>query len=281
MNSENSKNLHMINCKGTLYDLSTPKIMGIINCTPDSFYENSRHSNLNSIEITVGKMIEEGADIIDIGGTSTRPGAQFPTINEEKKRILPVIEFIRNKFPEILISVDTMYGDVAKEAIEFGVQVINDVSGGELDESILSVAANNNVPYILTHSPGFIKSVLPFDADNYLIDVISHLSVKISLCKSYGIKDIIIDPGFGFAKSIEQNFELIQKFQLLQIFDYPILVGVSRKSMIYKTLMTTPEESLTGTVVLNTILSSTGANIIRVHDVREMSQIRTLLSVCH
>lgn len=280
MNSVKRHNLHAINCKGTLYDLSTPKIMGIINCTPDSFYEKSRYSNLNSIEIKVGNMIEEGADIIDIGGASTRPGAQFPTIREEKQRVLPVIEFIRKKFPEILVSIDTMYGEVAYEAVKLGVDIINDVSGGELDESILSVSADFNVPYVLTHSPGFIKSVLPFDSENYLIDVISYLSKKITLCKSYGIKDLIIDPGYGFSKSIEQNFELIQKFELLQIFDYPILVGVSRKSMIYKTLSISPEESLIGTVALNTVLSSKMANIIRVHDVKEMMQLRTLLALC-
>jgi dihydropteroate synthase len=255
--------------------------MGIINCTPDSFYEKSRYSNLNSIEITVGKMIEEGADIIDIGGASTRPGAQFPSTIEEKQRVLPVVEFVKNKFPQILVSIDTMYGEVAQEAVNLGADLINDVSGGELDESILSVSAKTNIPYVLTHSPGFIKSVLPFDSENYLIDVISHLSKKITLCKSYGINDVIIDPGFGFSKSIEQNFDLIKKFELLKIFDYPILVGVSRKSMIHKTLLTSPEESLTGTIALNTILSVKAANIIRVHDVKEMVQIRTLLALCH
>jgi len=281
MNSEKRNNLHVINCRGRLYDLSTPKIMGIINCTPDSFYEKSRYSNLNSIEITVGKMIEEGADIIDIGGASTRPGAQFPSTIEEKQRVLPVVEFVKNKFPQILVSIDTMYGEVAQEAVNLGADLINDVSGGELDESILSVSAKTNIPYVLTHSPGFIKSVLPFDSENYLIDVISHLSKKITLCKSYGINDVIIDPGFGFSKSIEQNFDLIKKFELLKIFDYPILVGVSRKSMIHKTLLTSPEESLTGTIALNTILSVKAANIIRVHDVKEMVQIRTLLALCH
>jgi dihydropteroate synthase len=281
MNSEKNKNSHAINCKGVLYNLSTPKIMGIINCTPDSFFEKSRYSDLNEIETTVGNMIAEGVDIIDIGGASTRPGAKFPSIQEEKQRVIPVIDFIRNKFPEILISIDTMYGEIAQEGIGSGADIINDVSGGELDETILSVAAANKVPYVLTHSPGFIKSVLPFDSDNYLIDVISYLSKKITLCKSYGINDLIIDPGFGFAKTINQNFDLIRKLQLLQIFDYPLLIGVSRKSMIYKTLSTTPEESLTGTVTLNTVLALKGANIFRVHDVKEMEQVKTLLTVCH
>jgi dihydropteroate synthase len=172
-----------------------------------------------------------------------------------------------------------MYGEVAQEAYDCGVNIMNDVSAGELDESILDVAAKNKIPYVLTHSPGFIKSVLPFDSENYIIDVISHLSKKIALCKSLGIQDIIIDPGFGFAKSIDENFELIRKFELLQIFDYPILVGVSRKSMIYKTLELTPDESLNGTTVLNSILTTRGAKIIRVHDVKEMAQIRKLISV--
>jgi dihydropteroate synthase len=279
MNSEISNKSKMINSKGVLYDLSTPKIMGIINCTPDSFYEKSRFSSLNGIESTVSEMIEEGADIIDIGGASTRPGARFPSIQEEKQRVLPVLEFIRKKFPEILVSVDTMYGEVAQDAFESGVNIINDVSAGELDESILEVAAKNKIPYVLTHSPGFIKSVIPFDSENYLIDVISYFSQKIAICKSLGIQDIIIDPGFGFAKSMDENFELIRKFDLLQIFDYPILVGISRKSMIYKTLGLTPEESLNGTTVMNSILTMRGAKIIRVHDVKEMAQIRKLISV--
>ncbi|MBM3452084.1 MAG: dihydropteroate synthase [Bacteroidetes bacterium] len=280
MNSEIRKYSHLINCKGKPYDLSTPKIMGIINCTPDSFYEKSRYSDLDTIEKTVGKMIEDGADIIDIGGVSTRPGAQFPTISEEKKRILPVIEFVQNKFPEILISVDTMYGEVAQEAVDVGICIVNDVSGGELDESIMAVAGKNKVPYVLTHSPGFIKSIIPFDSENYLVDVLSYLSKKIALCKSYGIKDIIIDPGFGFSKSLEQNFELIKKFQLLHIFECPILIGISRKSLIYKTLSISPEESLNGSTVLNTLLCSYGAQIIRVHDVREMAQIRSIIALC-
>lgn len=281
MNSEISKNSQMINCKGLLYDLSTPKIMGIINCTPDSFFEKSRLSNLSEIEITVEEMIDDGVDIIDVGGASTRPGAKFPSIQEEKQRVIPVIEFIRKKFPSILISVDTMSGEIARDAISSGADIINDVSGGELDETILQVAAKNGVPYVLTHSPGFIKSVLPFDTENYLIDVISYLSKKITVCKAYGIHDVIIDPGFGFAKTMEQNYELVRKFQLMQIFNYPILVGVSRKSMIYRKLSLTPEQSLNGTSVLNTILTLSGANIIRVHDVKEMAQIRTLLTLSY
>jgi dihydropteroate synthase len=281
MNSEINKNSHAINCKGVLYELSTPKIMGIINCTPDSFFEKSRYSNLNEIETTVGNMIAEGVDIIDIGGASTRPGAKFPSIQEEKQRVIPVIDFIRNKFPEILISIDTMYGEIAQEGIASGADIINDVSGGELDETILSVAASNNAPYVLTHSAGFIKSVLPFDSENYLIDVISYLSKKITVCKSYGINDIILDPGFGFAKTLEQNYELVRKFKLMHIFDYPILVGVSRKSLIYKELSITPDQSLNGTSILNTILCLRGAKIIRVHDVKEMAQIRTLLALSY
>lgn len=279
MNSEISNKSTMINSKGVLYDLSTPKIMGIINCTPDSFYEKSRFASQNAIENKVSEMIEDGADIIDIGGASTRPGARFPSIQEEKQRVLPVLEFVRKKFPEVLVSIDTMYGEVAQDAFECGADIINDVSAGELDESILVVAAKNKIPYVLTHSPGFIKSVLPFDSENYLIDVISYFSQKIAICKGLGIQDIIIDPGFGFAKGMDENFELIRKFDLLQIFDYPILVGISRKSMIYKTLELTPEESLNGTTVMNSILTMKGAKIIRVHDVKEMAQIRKLISV--
>jgi len=269
-----------INCKGHLYDLTTPKIMGIINCTPDSFYEKSRITEINQISKKVEEMIHEGVDIIDVGGASTRPGAVFPSFKEERERVIPIFKILVKSFPEVLFSIDTMSGEIAKEAIDEGVHIINDVSAGEMDSSILKVAAENKSPYILTHSPGFVKATIPFDAESFMLELISHIAKKVALCKSLGISNLIIDPGFGFSKTIEENYEIIQKFEMLEIFDCPLLVGISRKSMIYKILNIDPAESLNGTTVLNTLLYKSGASIIRVHDVKEMVQIKTLISRC-
>ncbi len=280
MQPEIQSTTYSINIKGELYDLSRPKIMGIINCTPDSFYENSRVIDEKSILIRVEEMLKGGVDMVDIGGASTRPGSLLPSVKEEKERVLPAVQSIKKNFPNLILSLDTVHGEVAQIGIDHGIDIINDVTAGELDETILHVAAKNKTPYILTHSPGFVRSVLPFDTDSYMLDVTHFFSQKIAYCKSIGLNDLIIDPGFGFAKSIEQNFEIIRKFEMLKIFNRPILVGVSRKSMIYKTLGLSPEESLHGTIALQTILASKGANIIRVHDVSEMNDVRILLSSC-
>ncbi len=280
MQPEIQSTTYSINIKGELYDLSRPKIMGIINCTPDSFYENSRVIDEKSILIRVEEMLKGGVDMVDIGGASTRPGSLLPSVKEEKERVLPAVQSIKKHFPNLILSLDTVHGEVAQIGIDHGIDIINDVTAGELDETILHVAAKNKTPYILTHSPGFVRSVLPFDTDSYMLDVTHFFSQKIAYCKSIGLNDLIIDPGFGFAKSIDQNFEIIRKFEMLKIFNRPILVGVSRKSMIYKTLDLSPEESLHGTIALQTILASKGANIIRVHDVSEMNDVRILLSSC-
>lgn len=254
--------------------------MGIINCTPDSFYENSRINDEKSILLKVEEMIQGGVDILDVGGASTRPGSVLPTIKEEKERVIPTIQLIKKNFPNLIISLDTVHGEVAQAGIDVGIDIINDVTSGELDETILQVAAKNKMPYVLTHSPGFVRSVLPFETESFMLDMTNFLSQKIAHCKSIGINDIILDPGFGFAKTLEQNFEIISKFEMLKIFHLPILVGVSRKSMIYKTLGVTADESLHGTIALQTILASKGANIIRVHDVSQMNDVRILLSSC-
>lgn len=280
MQPEIQSTTYSINIKGELYDLSRPKIMGIINCTPDSFYENSRVIDEKSILIRVEEMLKGGVDMVDIGGASTRPGSLLPSVKEEKERVLPAVQSIKKHFPNLILSLDTVHGEVAQIGIDHGIDIINDVTAGELDETILHVAAKNKTPYILTHSPGFVRSVLPFDTDSYMLDVTHFFSQKIAYCKSIGLNDLIIDPGFGFAKSLDQNFEIIRKFEMLKIFNRPILVGVSRKSMIYKTLDLSPEESLHGTIALQTILASKGANIIRVHDVSEMNDVRILLSSC-
>ena len=280
MYTETQSTSFSINIKGELYNLSRPKIMGIINCTPDSFYENSRINDEKSILLKVEEMIQGGVDILDVGGASTRPGSVLPTIKEEKERVIPTIQLIKKNFPNLIISLDTVHGEVAQAGIDVGIDIINDVTSGELDESILQVAAKNKMPYVLTHSPGFVRSVLPFETESFMLDMTNYLSQKIAHCKSIGIHDLILDPGFGFAKTLEQNFEIISKFEMLKIFHLPILVGVSRKSMIYKTLGVTADESLHGTIALQTILASKGANIIRVHDVSQMNDVRILLSSC-
>jgi dihydropteroate synthase len=276
---KNTKSLS-INCKGLLYDLSTPKIMGIINCTPDSFYEKSRITEIDKIRKKVEEMIYQGVDIIDIGGVSTRPGAVFPSVKEERDRVIPVLKTLINTFPQVLFSIDTMSGEIANEAIQNGVHMINDVSAGVMDSSILDIVAKNNIPYVLTHSPGFVKATIPFDTDSFMLEMISYLAKKVAYCRSLGITNLIIDPGFGFSKTIDQNYEIIQKIEMLKIFECPLLVGVSRKSMIYKLLNIDPKESLNGTTVLNTLLYKSGASIIRVHDVKEMTEIKTMMSRC-
>jgi dihydropteroate synthase len=280
MENQKYSNSLSINCKGILYQFTTPKIMGIINCTPDSFYEKSRISNIDQVRNRVEKMIEEGVDIIDIGGASTRPGAEFPSVKEERDRVIPIIKNLVKTFPKVLFSIDTMSGEIAKEAIDNGIHLINDVSGGELDSSILRVASENKVPYVLTHSPGFVRATIPFDADSFMLELLSHLAKKVAHCRNLGVTNLIIDPGFGFSKTVDQNFEIIQKFEMLHIFECPLLVGISRKSMIYKTLNLNPSDSLNGTTILNTILCNKGASIVRVHDVKEMFEIRSLSSRC-
>jgi len=248
--------------------------MGVINATPDSFYRQSRVINSNEILKRAAQMIEEGATFLDIGGYSTRPGAIDISEEEEISRIAEPIEQIRLKFPEVYISVDTFRSSVAKAAISSGAHIVNDVSGGLLDDKMISVVAAMRVPYILMHMRGNPQTMIKENEYNDLLtDVIFELSQRVELANKAGIKDVIIDPGFGFAKNIQQNFELLSKLEQLSIFQKPLLVGVSRKSMIYKTLGSTPEESLNGTTVLNTVALLKGACILRVHDVKAAVEV--------
>jgi dihydropteroate synthase len=264
--------------KGKLVDLSKPKIMGILNVTPDSFYERSRIQNLDELLIQAQGMIENGAEILDLGGISTRPGAQKISVDNEIKRIENAIKVIRNKFPEIIISLDTFNAQTAKVGLENGVNIINDISGGQIDKKIIDVVANYKVPYVLTYSYGMADEK---SKEKIIGNIVQHMifffSKKINELEEKGIHDIIIDPGFGFGKSLEQNFEILSNFESLKILKKPILVGVSRKSMIYKKLQITVENSLFGTIALNSVLLEKGASIFRVHDVQEMNQIRILL----
>jgi dihydropteroate synthase len=261
-----------------LYDLSTPKVMGIINTTPDSFFTDSRSININDTLIKVKSMIEDGADIIDIGGYSSRPGADEVSLNKELKRVIPAIEAIRKDFPDVIISCDTFRGTVAEYALESGANIINDISGGEIDPTLFDVVAKYNCPYILMHSKGTPQTMQSLTQYDFLFkEMISYFSKKIELLIEKGITEIILDPGFGFAKTLDQNHQILHFLKDFNFLNKPLLVGVSRKSLIYKQLNINPEESLNGTTILNTKAIMNGASILRVHDVKEAKQIISLL----
>jgi len=273
-----SKN-RSLNCGGKLVDLSIPKVMGILNITPDSFYDGGRYDTEEKILKKITEMISEGADIIDIGGISTRPGSNPVSEEEEINRIVPAIKLARKHFPEMLVSVDTYRANVARIAAkDYSVNIINDVSGGEMDRGMYKTIADLQVPYVIMHMKG--SPLIMQTQTNYediLAEMIDYFSAKIECLKSSGIMDLIIDPGFGFSKTAGQNFFLLSHLSTFQIFELPLLVGLSRKSMIYRTLDTDSEDSLNGTTVLNTVALLNGADIIRVHDVREAVQAVTLL----
>ena len=267
-----------INCAGKLIDLSIPKIMGILNITPDSFYDGGRYNSDKKILDHVEKMIIDGAVFIDIGAYSSRPVGVDIDENEELKRIIPAIELVNKKFPEIIISIDTFRSKVAEACLNSGASIINDISASQLDEKMMETISKYNVPYIIMHMKGNPQNMM--DKTNYddmLQEMIKYFSKKINQAISYKINDIIIDPGFGFAKNIKQNYDLLNHLDLLKILDKPIMVGISRKSMIYKSLDSTPEEALNGTTVLNTVALIKGASILRVHDVKEANECIKLI----
>ncbi|MEN3324282.1 dihydropteroate synthase [Mariniflexile soesokkakense] len=259
-----------INCKGNLIDLLSPKVMGILNITPDSFYDGGHFKNETAILNHVESMLNQGASFIDIGAYSSRPNADFVSESIELQRILPIIETVLKHFPKALISIDTFRSAVAKQCIEAGAALVNDISAGKLDKNMLQTVANLHVPYIMMHMEGTPQTMQQHtNYSNLTKDILFYFSERIALAKSLGIVDIVIDPGFGFAKNLEQNYELLNHLELFKMIEKPILVGVSRKSMIYKTLETTANEALNGTTVLNTIALQKGASILRVHDVKE------------
>ena len=271
-----------INCKGKLIDLSMPKVMGILNVTPDSFYDGGRYKDENSILNQVETMLNQGATFIDIGAYSSRPNADFVTEDEELQRIVPIVELLVKHFPEIIISVDTFRSEVAKQTIKAGASLINDISAGFLDEKMLQTVANLSVPYIMMHMRGTPQTMqTQTDYDNLTKDINFYFSERISKARALGIIDLILDPGFGFAKTTQQNFELLNQLELLNIADLPFLVGVSRKSMIYKTLDTTAQNALNGTTALHMIALQKGAEILRVHDVKEAKECITLYNQLH
>ena len=268
-----------INCKGKLITTEIPLVMGIINATPDSFYEGDLQKGTDGMLALATKMIKDGADILDIGGQSTRPGSARINIKEEIKRVLPVIEMIHSHFPNTLLSIDTYQSQVATAAIQAGASLVNDISGGEMDEAMIKTVANiGNIPYVCMHMKGTPETMQT--ATNYgdvTKEVLAYFISKTHACKNAGINDVIIDPGFGFAKNATQNFALLKNLSVLQMLDKPILVGLSRKSMIYKTLGTAASEALNGTTVLNSLAIHNGANMLRVHDVKEAKEAITLL----
>jgi len=272
--------LRYINAGGKLIDLSVPKIMGIINVTPDSFFSGSRYKTQEEIISAAAGMIRDGADIIDVGGYSTRPGAEDISADIEKKRLLEAVKLIKKEFSEAVISVDTFRADVAQEAVlDCGASIINDVAGGEADPAMFGIIEKLNVPYVLTHMQGTPRTMqVKPEYGNVVADVLKWLGQRIHRLRSAGVRDIIVDPGFGLGKSIDHNFEILRCLGDFRIAGLPVLAGVSRKSMIWKTLGNTPEESLNGTTVLNTVALMKGADIIRVHDVKHAAEAIKLLS---
>lgn len=259
-----------INCKGGLIDLTSPKVMGILNITPDSFYDGGIHSKEHDILIHVERMLNEGATFIDVGAYSSKPNANYVSEEEELARILPIVASILKRFPDVLLSIDTFRAKVAKACVEMGATLINDISAGKLDNAMLPTVAELRVPYIMMHMRGTpLNMQTKTDYHNLTKDILFYFSERIAKARSLGIIDLIVDPGFGFAKTKEQNFELLNNLDLFKMLELPILVGISRKSMIYKTLNNSPKEALNGTTVLNTIALQKGAHILRVHDVKE------------
>lgn len=259
-----------LNCKGRLIDCSIPKVMGILNITPDSFYDGGKRQSQKDYLSHAEKMLEEGATFIDVGAYSSRPGATDISEQEELSRILPIVQSLLENFPDILLSIDTFRSTVAKACVKEGAAMVNDISGGNLDKDMMKTVAELQVPYIMMHMRGTPQTMKDLNEyDDLTEDILYYFSEKIAVAREYGINDLVIDPGFGFSKNISQNFELLSKLELFDHLQVPILAGLSRKSLIYKTFQTSPEEALNGTTVLNTISLLKGAQILRVHDVRE------------
>lgn len=274
--------MYTLNCKGRLLLIDKPVVMGIINTTPDSFYAGSRQQNTDAILQKAALMVKDGATILDIGGQSTRPGSIVVGKEEELKRVIKPIEAISKSFPDIFISIDTYYAAVAKEAVEAGASIVNDISAGSLDEAMISTVASLQVPYVLMHMQGTPKDMQQSPHyDDVTKTVLDFFIRKIDELKKMGLHDIIVDPGFGFGKTISHNFKLLQNLSVFNLLNKPLLVGISRKSTIYKTLSIIAEEALNGTTVLNTIGLLNGAHILRVHDVKEAKQAINLIAAYH
>ena len=270
-----------LNCKGKLIDLNEPKVMGILNITPDSFYDKSRFNSKDDLLKRTETMLSEGATFIDLGAYSSRPGAEFVSEEEERKRLIPALEIILKEFPNVLLSIDTFRSNIARETIDLGASMINDISGGDMDPEIFDVVINKQVPYILMHMRGNPQTMSNLNNyDHLIVDIISELQVKVNDLEKRGLNDIIIDPGLGFAKDLLQNYEIVKELNSFKCIGHPLLIGASRKSMIYKLLECEPHSALIGTTVVHTACLLNGASILRVHDVKEAIEaikITTLL----
>ena len=263
-----------LNCKGRLLVVDKPLVMGIINVTPDSFYSGSRHEDIGAVLQQAEQMLKDGADILDIGGQSTRPGSEKLSAEEELKRVITPVEAVSKNFPEAFISIDTYYSKVAAAAVKAGASIVNDISAGSMDAAMIETVASLKVPYVLMHMLGTPQTMQQHPQyENVTREVLDFMSNKMSELHKAGITDVIIDPGFGFGKTIAHNFELLNNLSVFKMLNSPILLGVSRKSTIYKTLDITAEESLNGTTVLNTIGLMNGTSILRVHDVKEAAEV--------
>jgi dihydropteroate synthase len=266
-----------LNCKGKLVTAQHPLVMGIINVTPDSFYDGSRCDDAEAVFRQTERMLKDGADIIDIGAQSTRPQSTLVSMEEELSRLAGIVDVVTDKFPEAIFSIDTFYSRVAEICVTAGARIINDVSGGQMDGNMINTAATLHVPYVCMHMRGTPQTMQQLNEyDDVTKAVIDFFIAKTDECKRAGINDVIIDPGFGFSKNISQNFQLLNNLDMLKMLDRPILAGLSRKSTIYKTLGVTAEEALNGTTVLNTVALMKGASILRVHDVKEAKECVTL-----
>ena len=270
-----------LNCKGRLLVADKPLVMGIINVTPDSFYAGSRQVTVDGVLRQAETMLDQGADILDIGGQSSRPGSSVVGEDEELKRVIEGIAALHDRFPEVFISVDTYYSKVAREAVSAGACIVNDISAGAIDSNMFATVSSLKVPYILMHMQGTPQTMQQSSQyENVTREVLDFLIAKIDLLKKEGIRDIIIDPGFGFGKTIAHNFELLRQLSVFKIIDHPLLLGISRKSTIYKTLGINADEALNGTTVLNTIGLMNGASILRVHDVKPAKEAVRLVDAC-
>lgn len=276
----NIKPTYTLNCGGQLLVLNRPKIMGILNTTPDSFFDGGLYNSVDNALARAEKMLNEGADILDVGGYSTRPGAAVITESEEIERTTKVIAHIKKHLPQAIISVDTFRASVAKACIDAGAAIVNDISAGDDDAQMIPYIAQTNVPYILMHKQGTPQTMQKAPQyTNVVQEVVDYLVKKVALLHSMGVNDIVIDPGFGFGKTVEHNYQLLKHLNAFSVCDVPILAGISRKSLINKVLNTKADEALNGTTVLNTIALLNGAHILRVHDVKEAKEAITLVSL--
>lgn len=270
--------MYSLNCKGRLLEIDQPLVMGIINMTPDSFYAGSRAA-IDDVLQRAEKMIADGADILDIGGQSTRPGSSMVDADEELRRVLPAVDAIHNRFPGQFLSIDSFYAKVVRETSDAGISIVNDVSAGTMDEALLPEVAKLKLPYVLMHMQGTPQTMQQQAAYNDVVtEVFDFLSFRVASLVQLGINDIIVDPGFGFAKTSVHNFKILQQLSWFKNLDCPIMVGLSRKATVYKTLGITPDEALNGTTVLHTISLMNGASILRVHDVKEAKEAVKLVS---